>query len=116
VIRLSLTDGTCRELPKGADNIDQAYVIVGFVEVYNSTHEERVRVAYRRTDVLPELLMTSTPTPTITPTPLPTDTPTATIEVTETAAATETAFATATVVASEEAASPVASEGTPVTE
>jgi hypothetical protein len=108
VIRLNLTDGTCRELPKGADNVDQAYVIVGFVEVYNSTHEERVRISYRRTDVLPELLVTSTPTPTITPTPLPTDTPTATVEVTE------TATDTATVVASEEAASPVASEGTPV--
>jgi hypothetical protein len=84
VIRITFTDDTCRELPKGADNINQAYEIVGFVEVYNSTHEERVRITYRRTDILPELLMTSTPTPTITPTPAPTETSTVTVEPTTT--------------------------------
>jgi hypothetical protein len=73
VIRLDLSDGTCRELPKGVDRVGQAYQIVGFIDVYNNTHDQRVRIVYRRTDVLPELLVTSTPTPTITP--MPTETP-----------------------------------------
>jgi hypothetical protein len=111
VIRLALTDGTCRELPKGADNIDQAYVIVGFVDVYNSTHEERVRVAYRRTDVLPELLVTSTPTATVTPTPLPTETPTATLAPTETPTVVPTVVETPAIPASPEASE----ETTPAT-
>jgi hypothetical protein len=76
VIRLDLSDDTCRELPKGADNVSQAYMLVGVVEVYNNTHDNRIRVNYHRTDVLPEFLVTSTPAPTITSTPL--DTPTAT--------------------------------------
>jgi hypothetical protein len=88
VIRLDLTDDTCRELPKGVDQVGQAYQIVGFVDVYNNTHDQRVRIVYRRTDVLPELLVTSTPTPTITPTP--TETPTPTVTPTETPAATQT--------------------------
>jgi hypothetical protein len=94
VIRLQLTDGTCRELPKGADNVNQAYLIVGFVDVYNNTHEERVRISYRRTDVLPEFLVTSTPTATIAPTATETTVPTETLVPTETPtqepAATET--------------------------
>lgn len=113
VIRLSLTDGTCRELPKGADNLALAYQIVGFVEVFNTTHEERVRIVYRRTNVLPELLRTSTPTPTITPTPLPTETGTATATVTATATATATVQATETTVS---LGSPIASEASPVSE
>jgi hypothetical protein len=88
VIRLELTDGTCRELPKGADSVGQAYLIVGFIDVYNNTHQDRVRIAYRRTDVLPELLITSTPTPTVTPTP--TETPTPTTTPTETPTPTRT--------------------------
>jgi hypothetical protein len=76
VVRLDLSDDTCRELPKGADNALAAYQIVGVAEVYNNTHGERIRLTYHRTDVLPEFLVTSTPTPTITPTP--TETPTST--------------------------------------
>jgi hypothetical protein len=83
VVRLDLTDNTCRELPKGADNALAAYQIVGVAEVYNNTHGERIRLTYHRTDVLPEFLVTSTPTPTITPTP--TETPVST----ETPASTE---------------------------
>lgn len=111
VIRLDLTDHTCRELPKGADNAAAAYTIVGIVDVYNNTHEERVRVTYRRTDVLPEFLVTSTPTPTETPlpteTPIPTETPTTATTETETPAsptieeaATEAPTVTATGLAS----------------
>jgi hypothetical protein len=121
VIRLQLTDGTCRELPKGADNVNQAYLIVGFVEVYNNTHEERVRISYRRTDVLPEFLVTSTPTATIAPTAtetmIPTATPTleptateapATPEASEIPTNTPTVEPTATATATVGAASPVA--------
>lgn len=84
VVRLVLTDNTCRELPKGVDSVGQAYLIIGYVEVYNNTHQAHLHVVYRRTDVLPALLVTSTPTPTITPTPTatltatPTPTPTPT--------------------------------------
>jgi hypothetical protein len=100
VIRLQLKDGNCRELPKGADNIDLAYRIIGYVEVYNNTHPERVRVSYRRTDVLPELLVTSTPTPT--PTVLPT--------ATETPVLTETPTPEPTVLPTATPATPIASE------
>ncbi|HKG25096.1 MAG TPA: hypothetical protein VKB09_05565 [Thermomicrobiales bacterium] len=123
VIRLQLKDDTCRELPKGADNIDLAYRIIGFVEVYNNTHPERVRISYRRTDILPELLVTSTPTPTPTVLPTPTETPvlteTPTLEPTATAtpatpiasevpSATPTLEPTATATATVGVASPVA--------
>jgi hypothetical protein len=78
-IRLDYSDNTCRELPKGADNVTQAYVIVGVVDVYNNIHDAHIRVTYHRTPVQPEFLVTSTPTPTVTPTPtltpLPTETP-----------------------------------------
>jgi hypothetical protein len=112
VIRLELSDGTCRELPKGADYVSQAYMIVGVVSVYNNSHQDRVRIIYRRTSVLPEFLVTSTPTPTITPTPTVTPMPTETATPTETPTPTETATMTPTVTptATETPASPVTSE------
>jgi hypothetical protein len=88
VVRVNLNDGTCRELPKGADNVDVAYMIIGVVEVYNNTHDERVSITYHLTDVLPEFLVTSTPTPTETPVPTVTPTPSPTRTVTATVPAT----------------------------
>lgn len=97
LIVLRLTDGTCRQTAQGADVRGDLYRILGVIELYNNFGEQRVRVHYQRQDIQPELLATSTPTPTVTPLPTETATvppvapsPTATI-----APPTETATATA---------------------
>jgi hypothetical protein len=82
LIVLRQTDGSCRQTAQGADVRNDLYRILGVVELYNNFGDQHVRVNYQRQDVQPELLATSTPTPsptvppTVTNTPLPTEIPT----------------------------------------
>jgi hypothetical protein len=67
-IQLELEDGECRKLPEGADNRGQLLQVLGLIELYNQEGDGNVRVEYQREDVPANLLLTSTPIPTITPT------------------------------------------------
>lgn len=79
-MNIEFVDGTCRQLPQGADARDQLYFILGVTDFYNRFGEQRVKVTYQQQDIPRELLATSTPTPTATipPTETPTPEPTAT--------------------------------------
>ena len=84
-VQLEMTDKSCRRLPTGADNSNDAYQVIGVVYVYNSTGDQRIRIHTKREDVPAEFLVTSTPIPTETatlaPTIPPTDTPIPTVTV-----------------------------------
>ena len=67
-IQLELEDGECRKLPEGADNRGQLLQVLGLIELYNQEGDGNVRVEYQREEVPANLLLTSTPIPTITPT------------------------------------------------
>jgi hypothetical protein len=67
-IQLELEDGECRKLPEGADNRGQLLQVLGLIELYNQEGDGNIRVEYQREDVPANLLLTSTPIPTITPT------------------------------------------------
>jgi hypothetical protein len=67
-IQLVLEDGECLKLPDGADNRAQLLQVLGLIELYNQEGDGNVRVEYQREDVPANLLLTSTPIPTITPT------------------------------------------------
>jgi hypothetical protein len=67
-IQLELEDGECRKLPEGADNRGQLLQVLGLIELYNQEGDGNVRVEYQREDVPANLLLTSTPIPSITPT------------------------------------------------
>lgn len=68
-IQLELEGGECRKLPEGADNRDQLLQVLGLVELYNQQGEGNIRVEYQRESVPPNLLVTSTPIPTLTSIP-----------------------------------------------
>lgn len=80
-INLDFNDGSCRSTVQGADVRNDLYLVLGAVEFYNNFAENRVRIHYQKQTIQPELLSTSTPTPTATPpateTAIPTHTPTA---------------------------------------
>jgi hypothetical protein len=78
-VQLEMSDQSCRRLPTGADNRDDAYRVVGVVYVYNSTGDQRIRVHTKREDVPAEFLVTSTALPTETATLAPTVPPTETL-------------------------------------
>jgi hypothetical protein len=110
-IQLELEDGECRKLPEGADNRGLLLQVLGLIELYNQEGDGNIRVEYQREDVPANLLLTSTPVPTITPTsttaasppagtPLPVVSPTPTPKPTETATATATPTSSPTIPAS----------------
>jgi hypothetical protein len=101
-VQLEMTDKSCRRLPTGADNSNDAYQLIGIVYVYNSTGDQRIRIHTTRQDVPAEALVTSTPTPSETPTLVPTIPPTDTPVPTETPIPTDTAQPTATFTATVE--------------
>jgi hypothetical protein len=101
-VQLEMTDKSCRRLPTGADNSEDAYQVIGVVYVYNSTGDQRIRIHTKREDVPAEFLVTSTPIPTETPTPTPTIPPTETLVPTETPVPTNTPPPTATFTATVE--------------
>lgn len=68
-IQLELDNGECRKLPEGADNRAQLLQVLGLIELYNQEGDGNVRVEYQREAVPANLLLTSTPIPSITPTP-----------------------------------------------
>ena len=68
-IQLELEDGECRKLPEGADNRGQLLQVLGLIELYNQEGDGNIRVEYQREDVPANLLLTSTPIPSVTPTP-----------------------------------------------
>ena len=76
-IQVDLIDDTCRKLPQGADNRHILLEVLGAVEYFNSTGDQRVRTNYMMEDVPANLLATSTPTPEPTGTPTNTPEPTA---------------------------------------
>lgn len=120
-IQLQLENGECRKLPEGADNRGQLLQVLGLIELYNQEGDGNVRVEYQREAVPVNLLMTSTPIPTLTtpteqasplagtpvpvpvksPTPQPTETatPTATLVPTKPPTAVPTSVPTETSVA-----------------
>lgn len=119
-IQLQLENGECRKLPEGADNRGQLLQVLGLIELYNQEGDGNVRVEYQREAVPVNLLMTSTPIPTITatteasplagtpipvvvksPTPQPTETatPTATLAPTKPPTAVPSSVPTETSVA-----------------
>jgi hypothetical protein len=78
-VTLDLDDLTCRELPKGVQEQDDFYRLVGVTTVYNQTRagEERIEVLWEEQTNIPLALLstpTATPLPTRTPMP-PTATP-----------------------------------------
>ncbi len=99
---LEFTDGTCRQSEQGADFRNDLYMILGVTEHYNNFADRKVRIHYQQQQIQPDLLTTSTPTPTATSEPTATLEPTATVEPSPTmpeptATATETPAETATV-------------------
>ena len=81
-VTLDLSDGNCRELPKGVTAQDELYRFVGEVTVYNqlAAGDQRIRLVWEQQgNIPPPLLATATATPTVTPlptsTPPPTETP-----------------------------------------
>lgn len=72
-LRLEMSDGACKQLPQGTANLDQNYMIIGVVDVFNSTGDQRVRKHYIREDIPAEFL-----TPAATETPFASSTPTPT--------------------------------------
>lgn len=66
-IQLELEDGECRKLPEGADNRAALLQVLGLIELYNQEGEGNIRVEYQRESIPPNLLVTSTPIPTLTP-------------------------------------------------
>ncbi len=105
-IQLELEGGECRKLPEGADNRAKLLQVLGLVELYNQQGDGNIRVEYQRESVPANLLVTSTPVPTLSPptkaaspvtgTPLPVIVPSPTREPTETATPTATASPTMT--------------------
>ena len=105
-INLDFDDGSCRATIQGADHRDELYLVLGAVTYYNNFAENRVRVEYQKQVVQPELLSTSTPTPTATEPSKETETPTSspaaegtalpTVEPTETVTLVTEPSATAT--------------------
>lgn len=75
IVRLELVDATCRQLPEGADNVDQLLLIVGAAEYYNRHADQQVSIHYREQNLPSALLVTSTPLPTETPAPTGTAAP-----------------------------------------
>lgn len=74
-INLNLADGSCRSTAQGADVRNDLYLVLGVVDFYNNFAENRIRVNYQKQTIQPELLSTSTPTPTATPPPTETRIP-----------------------------------------
>jgi hypothetical protein len=112
-VNLSLVDDTCRNLqPQGVEGEPQMYMIIGAVEYWNQTSDERrIDLSIEASDAIPvELLWTQTPIPTETVVPTPTvppptegpASPTA-VPSTETVAPTSTAMPTVTPIASPDA-------------
>jgi hypothetical protein len=96
-INLDFDDGSCRSTVQGADVRNDLYLVLGAAEFYNNFAENRVRIHYQKQAIQPELLSTSTPTPTatspVTETPLPANTPSPEPTHTPTAPATPIAIA-----------------------
>ena len=92
-VTLDLTDGNCRELPKGIQSQPDFYRLIGIVTVYNQTRagEQRIVLSWRQQGNIPADLL-ATPTATVVATePLTADsTATATPEPTATRETTAT--------------------------
>ncbi|HEU5432914.1 MAG TPA: hypothetical protein VFU81_14700 [Thermomicrobiales bacterium] len=120
-VTLDLTDGNCRELPKGVTAQDELYRFIGEVAVYNqlAAGDQRIRLAWEQQGNIPApLLATATPTPTVTPiptqTPIPTPTPLPTSTPAPTATATATPAPTTTPVPPTPTATPLPPTATPL--
>lgn len=66
-IQLQLESGECRKLPEGADNRAELLQVLGLIELSNQQGEGSIRVEYQRETIPPNLLVTSTPIPSVTP-------------------------------------------------
>lgn len=121
-IQLELEDGECRKLPEGADNRGQLLQVLGLIELYNQEGDGNIRVEYQREAVPANLLLTSTPIPSVTltptaqaspvagtPVPVPSSSPTPSPTATATPSPTRTPPATAT------PATPIATSSPPAT-
>lgn len=99
-INLEFNDGSCRSTVQGADARDDLYLVLGAVDFYNNFADNRIRIHIQKQSIQPELLSTSTATPSATPPPTQTVEPTATSTVapthTATAEPTKRPVATAT--------------------
>ena len=88
LLELDYVDGSCYTLPQGIIGQDNAFLILGALETYNrTTDQRRVDVTWDEDAVPTNVLFTPTPSPTVIPeatwTPVPTWTavPDATLEI-----------------------------------
>ncbi|MDQ3514213.1 MAG: hypothetical protein M3462_11245 [Chloroflexota bacterium] len=80
LLELDYVDGTCYTLPQGVIGQDNAFLILGALETYNrTTDQRRVEVTWDEDAVPTNVLFTPTPSPTTAPEPTWTLVPTWTV-------------------------------------